>query len=151
MDKALKVLFDTSVLVAAMVVPHPMHEAARPWLKRAKLGQLTFLVAAHTLAETYSVLTALPLQPRISPAVANQLLAENIKPHAHVVTLNAAEYWSVVNKMVTLGLSGGAIYDALIAKAAQKGGADRLLTFNGKDFSRIWPEGAELLITPTST
>lgn len=91
------------------------------------------------------------MQPRISPAVANQLLAENIKPHAHIVTLTASDYWTVINKMVTLELSSGAIYDALIVKAARKGGADRLLTFNGKDFRRIWPEGAELLITPTAT
>jgi len=30
-----KVLFDTSVLVAALVAAHPAHDRAFPWLKRA--------------------------------------------------------------------------------------------------------------------
>jgi predicted nucleic acid-binding protein len=56
-------LFDTSVLVAAMVEAHPNHTAALPWLQRAKPGLVTGLVAAHSLAELYAVLTTLPIQP----------------------------------------------------------------------------------------
>ena len=43
----MRVCFDTSVLVAAMVEP----ERALPWLKRAKATPAHFLVASHTLAE----------------------------------------------------------------------------------------------------
>lgn len=56
----MKVLFDTSVLVAAMVESHPGHRRALPWLQGAKSGRVTFLVTAHTLAELYAVLTRLP-------------------------------------------------------------------------------------------
>ena len=35
----MKILFDTSVLVAAIVEPHPMHGRALPWLQRAKAGE----------------------------------------------------------------------------------------------------------------
>jgi len=47
-----------------------------------------------------------------------------------------------------MGLSGGIIYDALIARAAEKAGAERLLTFNESDFRRVWPEGASILLSP---
>ena len=47
-----------------------------------------------------------------------------------------------------MGLSGGVIYDALIARAAEKAGAERLLTLNGADFRRVWPEGESLILVP---
>jgi hypothetical protein len=40
------------------------HAQALPWLQRAKNDTDTWLVAAHSLAELYAVLTTLPLQPR---------------------------------------------------------------------------------------
>ena len=61
----MNVLFDTSVLVAARVAAHPAHRRARPWLRRAKGGEVGFLVAAHTLAERYAVLTRLPTAHRL--------------------------------------------------------------------------------------
>ena len=50
--------------------------------------------------------------------------------------------------MADLGLSGGMVYDALIAKAAQKSGVERLLTFNADDLTRLWPEGEAFLYVP---
>lgn len=44
-----------------------------------------------------------------------------------------------------MGLSGSLIYDALIAHAAEKAGAEHLLTFNESHFRRVWPEG-DLLV-----
>ncbi len=57
----MKILFDTSVLVAAMIEPHPFHNSAFPWLKRVKSNEIEMLVASHTLAELYAVLTTLPV------------------------------------------------------------------------------------------
>lgn len=74
----MKILFDTSVLVAAVIEPHPMHTRALPWLKRARAGEFDFFVASHTLAELYAVLTTLPVSPRISPGTAWRLIHENI-------------------------------------------------------------------------
>ena len=45
-----------------------------------------------------------------------------------------------------LGLTGGMIYDALVVTAAEKAGAEKLVTFNPDHFRRVWPEG-EALIT----
>jgi len=57
----MKVLADTSVLVAAHLPAHTAFPVASSWLNRAKLGAFELVVSAHTLAETYSVLTRLPL------------------------------------------------------------------------------------------
>lgn len=144
----MKVLFDTSVLVAAMVQPHPMHDRALPWLRRAKAGECDFVVASHTLAELYAVLTTLPVTPRISPGAAWRLIHENVETIATVVSLSASEYGATIKRIAELGLSGGVIDDALIAQAAQKAGVGRLLTFNPEDFTRVWPEGATVLRVP---
>jgi predicted nucleic acid-binding protein len=40
------------------------------------------------------------------------------------------------------------IYDALIARAAEKAGAERLLTLNEGDFRRVWPASASILLVP---
>ena len=72
----MKILLDTSVLVAAMVETHPAYEAAFPYLLRMKKGEENGFVAAHSLAESFSVLTRLPVRPRISPALAHKLDSE---------------------------------------------------------------------------
>lgn len=144
----MKVLFDTSVLVAAIVEEHPMHAIALPWLQKAKTGKFDFLVASHSLAELYAVLTTLPLRPRISPSTAWRLVNSNVESSAKVISLSPLDYKKTVKEMAELGLSGGIIYDGLIAMAARKSGADRLLTFNPDDFFRAWPQGESLIASP---
>lgn len=144
----MRALLDSSVLVAAMVEAHPDHVRCLPWLARTAERTLTLLVAAHSLAETFAVLTRLPLRPRIAPATAEALLRENVLGRAQIVALSAADYRAVLTRQATLGLAGGSIYDALIARAAQKGRADRLVTLNRPDFLRVWPDGAERIAAP---
>ena len=57
----MRILFDTSTLVAAVVEGHPAHVAAFPWLQRVKDKAETGIVAAHSLAELYAILTRLPV------------------------------------------------------------------------------------------
>ncbi len=63
----MKVLFDTSVLVAAFIANHPEHTDSLPWLQRVQAEKIAGFISAHTIAELYAVLTRLPRQPRISP------------------------------------------------------------------------------------
>jgi predicted nucleic acid-binding protein len=144
----MKIMFDTSVLVAGMVEPHPAHNKALPWLKRARAGELKFFVARHTLAELFVVLTTLPVSPRISPGAARSLIRENVEGSAKTISLSAPDYRAVIRRVSDLGLSGGVVYDAMIARAAKKAQVDRLLTLNPEDFKRIWPDGASLITTP---
>lgn len=141
-------MLDTSVLVAALVEPHPEHLRALPWLAGTKSKSSELVISSHTIAELYAVLTTLPVSPRILPGQAWRLIHESIEPRVSIVSLTSTEYIATVRYLSELRLSGGAVYDGLIAKTAQKSGADRLVTFNMKDFMRVWPEGAGRVISP---
>jgi predicted nucleic acid-binding protein len=144
----MKVFFDTSVLVAAVVEAHGMHERALPWLQRAKAGGLEMYVSGHALAEIYAVLTGLPVKPKITPATAMRLVEANVLRSAKVISLSASDYRTALRRMSEAGLSGGVVYDALIATSARKAGVDRLLTMNTKDSLRVWPEGKAIIQPP---
>lgn len=144
----MKTLFDTSVIIAALVESHPMHDRAFPWLRQAKANEFEFVVAGHTLAELYAVLSTLPTKPRISPLVAHKLIHENIEVSAKIVSLTSVEYSTTIKRLSELGLVGDIVYDALIAKVAEKSKAERLLTLNIKHFKRVWPEGDSIIATP---
>jgi len=57
-----------------MVESHLAHERALPWLQRVRAETDSGVVAAHSVAETYAILTTLPLRPRISPTTARRLI-----------------------------------------------------------------------------
>jgi predicted nucleic acid-binding protein len=122
-----------------------MHEIAFPWLKKAKAKEFELIVASHTLAELYAVLTTLPVKPRISPINAWKLVNENIESIASIVSLSPTEYSSTIKRMSEQGLSGGIIYDALIAKVAQKAKVERLLTLNINHFKKVWSGDESIL------
>jgi predicted nucleic acid-binding protein len=144
----MKILFDTSVIIAALVESHPTHQRAFPWLKRAKEHHFELIIASHTIAELYAVLSTLPTKPRISPAAAWRLIHENIEAVAKIVSLTATEYSSVIKKISERGLVGGITYDALIAKVAEKSKVEKLLTLNSDHFKRVWPDGEKLIVSP---
>ena len=147
----MKILLDTSVLVAAMVEAHPVHELALPWLQRVKEGRDIGLVAAHSLAELYAVLTTLPVQPRIPPMVAQRLIRQNVLSVCEVVSLSEKDYAAVLDDLSEAGMVGGVTYDALILYAALKAGVDRVVTLNEEDFRRIYPEFADKVISPSGS
>lgn len=144
----MRVMFDTSVLIAGQMELHVDHLPAWHWIEAARQGTIKMLVAAHSMAECYSALTRMPKPARISPDAAAKMLQTNVLPYAMVVSLLPEDYWSVINRLAGDGLGGGIVYDALGVKAAQLAQADRLLTFNLKHFRRLWPEGHEKIISP---
>jgi len=143
-----KVFFDTSTLVAALIESHESHEQAYPWLDRALAGEIEAFVAAHSLAELFATLTRIPTRPRISPGLALRMLRENVLPAFRPIALSADEFVSTLEKLANLECSGGVVYDGLIAAAAARVGVDRLLTLNVGHFRRVWPEGAGLIQRP---
>lgn len=132
----MRALFDTSVLVAAMVVTHKEHRVCVDWLDRAKTNQIQGLISNHTLAELYSVLTRLPSRPVISPALAQRQIYENLQGFEKI-NLTTADYNRAIALMTALNLPGGGIFDALIGQAVIKGEANALLTLNPKHFVRL--------------
>ena len=147
----MKVLLDSATLIAAMLPDHAHHAQAYPWLARAKAGVFEYFVSGHSLAEVYSVLTKVPRKPRISPPDAWKLLEENVTTSASVVTLSGADYAALIAELSLRPVIGGAVYDAVIAKAAELVEVDRLITFNEAHFQQVWPHGAGRIVSPLSS
>ena len=106
------------------------------------------LVAAHSLAELYAILTTLPVQPRILPTVAQQLIKCNVLDVFEVVFLSDKDYAAVIDHLTDLGIVGGATYDALILHAASKANVDQVVTLNETDFRRVYPDLADKIVSP---
>ena len=137
----MRVLFDTSVLVAALVEAHGRHARAFPWLQRTRAAEVHGLIATHSLAETYAVLTSLPVSPRIAPVAAWTLLEHSVLPFMQSIDLTADDVRQAIARLSRQGLAGGVVYDALIAAAALAAGAECVLTLNPGDFRRVLPAG----------
>lgn len=136
----MKILFDSSVLIAAFVESHPKHKPALSFLMRAKKGEFQLLVSSHTILEIYSVLTSAPFKPKITPIIAKQLIENNIKSFAKIIYLTDKDYFEIVEKMSHSNLSGGIVYDAIIVECALKAKADEIVTLNSKDFLLLTTE-----------
>jgi len=143
-----RILLATSILVAALVEAHPAHERGMFWLRRVTGGTDQGLVAAHSVAELYSILTTLPVQPRISSADARELIQRNIVQALEIISLSSDDYVKVIEHLSALGILGGATYDALILHAAVKANVDLVVTLNEKDFRRVYPELADKIVAP---
>ena len=107
-------LVDTSTAIALVVEDHEAHAVALAALKGRRLG-----LAGHAWFETYSVLTRLPSGLRRSPEDALRLLNRNF-PATRFLGEEGASLLG--RELARLGISGGAIYDALIAAAARQHG-----------------------------
>jgi predicted nucleic acid-binding protein len=141
------VLFDTSVLVAAFVRVHPKHASCSEWWQKVTREEINGVICTRTLGELYSVLTRLPIRPQISPTLAQQLIQENLKAF-DVISLTSEDYQIAIAQMVELNLTGGGIYDALIARVADKIEIDCILTLNPKHFTRLSETITRRVIVP---
>jgi predicted nucleic acid-binding protein len=137
----MRLYFDTSVLVASVLKAHVHHAAARAAFAEALEAQHRGYMAAHGLAEFYSVLTRMPTAPPVYPGEVWQMIEENILPHFTLVALGSREYRNTLSDSAALGWTGGRIYDALHLRAAQKAGCQCVYTFNVRHFRELAPPG----------
>jgi predicted nucleic acid-binding protein len=104
-------LVDTSIVVAAFASWHENHAAAN----RVVDGKARLV--AHCAIEAFSVLNRLPPPHRVAGHLVRDFLAARFpEPYA---SLDAADYRALVPRLVEIGISGGAAYDALIAATAR--------------------------------
>lgn len=144
----MKVLYDTSALLAALLVEHANHGLAFPQLELARQGTVQGYLSTHSLAELYSVMTRLPPPLRVLPDEAEAAIVD-LLDYLEPIPLLAAEYQQAIRQMVELRLVGGGIFDAIIAQAALKAGVEQLLTFNPRDFTRLGDRIASLVQVPS--
>ncbi len=110
------IALDTSVAVPYLVESHRAHRTARE-----RLRDVDPILTSHSLAETYSVLTRLPGDTRLSPTDAARLLDEAFR--GEVAPLAAERAADLAATLAALAIVGGAVYDALVALAAIDAGA----------------------------
>jgi len=111
------IALDTSVVVAVFASWHEAHaDAVSRLARRPRLP-------AHVLIETYSVLTRLPPPHRAASSIVVEFLERNFP--APPLALSGEGHRSLVRLAATGTLTGGSIYDALVAATAKE--ADALL------------------------
>jgi predicted nucleic acid-binding protein len=135
----MRVLLDTSVLVAAVVEMHDAHGRAFAALDQVHRCKDEGVVSAHTLAEMYAILTRAPAPLRHSPEQALLSIEENVLKHFKVLALNGSDYTSLIREAAMAGIQGGTIYDAILLKAAAKANVARVYTLNLKHFLAVAP------------
>jgi predicted nucleic acid-binding protein len=142
----MKVALDTSVVVAAVVEDHPHHARASWWFRTRR--KIERIASWHAYAEAWAVLTALPLEPRISGEVASAVL-DRVRRSLRFVGPRSTTYPSAAGRCSARALRSGAIYDALHLVTAEAERADFLLTFNVEDFMRLAePDGPRIISPP---
>lgn len=105
-------------------------------------------MSVHSVAETYAALTRLPVRPRIHPAEAARMIADNIVPNFQMVPIARKDYLEALQTVADGGWSGAKIYDALIVGCAARSGAERIYTFNLTDFQDLAPNLADRISVP---
>ena len=131
-------LCDTSALIAAVSSWHEHHERTRSEIERRERSDEQMVVAGHSLAETYSLLTRLPAPHRLRADDAIALIESNWRD-TPIVHLTGSEMWSALREAQRRELIGGQMYDALIAIAALKAKAATLITWNVRNFVPFAP------------
>lgn len=105
-----QLLIDTSVAVALVTAGHERHRATR-----TAVGDRSCGLSGHAAFETFSVLTRLPPPDRRTPAAVARLLAHNF-PDSQFLSAQGSS--SLHARLASLGIAGGAVYDALVGAAA---------------------------------
>lgn len=102
---------DTSVAVAALDAVHTAHAACR-----AVVVERRPALAGHAAFETYSVLTRMP-RPLAPDSKTAADLIRRVFPT--VCSLAGADESEMLERFGTVGIAGGAVYDALVGEAAR--------------------------------
>jgi predicted nucleic acid-binding protein len=102
---------DTSVAVAFLDAGHSAHEICVAALRDREAA-----LSGHAAFESYSVLTRLPMPGRVSPADARRGLEAAFPVPCW---LSADQQGAVASQLARIGISGGAVFDALVGECAR--------------------------------
>jgi predicted nucleic acid-binding protein len=141
-----RVFFDTSVMVAAFWGDHKDHERSLEVFAAA--NRETGACGAHSLAEVYAAMTALPVRPVLS-AEQVCLFVEQIPERLTIITLDEADYLKAIREVAERRAAGGRVYDALLLACARKSQAETIYTWDVRHFRQLAPDLAERIRTPS--
>jgi len=120
-DNQPQLLIDTSVAVALAMAGHEHHRATKEAIGDRRCG-----LSGHAAFETFSVLTRLPPPARRTAASVARLLAHNF-PESRFLSVEGAR--QLHGRLASLGIAGGAVYDALVGATA----AEHAITLATRD------------------
>jgi predicted nucleic acid-binding protein len=89
----------------------------------------------------------MPGKKRAAPNEA-LLFLRDVTDRLSSISLEPYEYAEVLENSAGAGISGGTIYDALIARCAIKSGAQAIFTLNARHFQMLGSEVASRLRAP---
>jgi predicted nucleic acid-binding protein len=127
------IYWDSSALIEAVYSPDLMRRLLHD-------GGTT---RPHSLAETFSVLTGNPVS-RIDADDAARVV-KHLAANLTFVEISADETLRALQQARKKGVRGGRIHDFLHAAAAEKAGADRILTLDRQDFSELTDVEIEII------
>ena len=134
---------DSSILVAAIIESEPGHRACVRLLDSVKPG-----LYQHGVAETFSTLTGGRRSPRLTPALAVEIIEADYLPDIEITPLTPGEMLRALREAETRGVRGGAVYDYLHLVAARKAKAARFYTLNVSPFLALRREGDPDIVAP---
>lgn len=123
--------------VPLLVATHREHDRVVAWWAGRDVA-----LSGHAAVETYSVLTRLPGDLRLQPADAARLLAERFAPSLLLAQKTTRR---LADALARLDISGGAVYDALVALAAVEHDSE-LATRDGRARATYEAVGARVVI-----
>jgi predicted nucleic acid-binding protein len=135
-----RIAVDTSVAILLLVASHEAHAAVSSWAHSLTLG-----LGGHALTETYSVLTRLPGDARLSPADAVRLIDDNFVADLSLPSALAA---SAHRELARQRVAGGATYDGLVALAAREHGVP-LATRDARARPTYDAIGVQVIVVPS--
>jgi predicted nucleic acid-binding protein len=141
----LKAFLDTNVLIAVFQGEHIHHAASLRVF--APLDPPTGCCASHTIVELYSTLTRMPAKYRRSIDEV-MLVVDTVHQHLSTISLSSDEYLAALKSASALGITGGAVYDAMLAQCALKAGAEIIYTWNIKHYAQCGQDVVQRLRTP---
>lgn len=133
----MRILADSNVLIVGLIRSHIHHAAVSSWMQAFRTKRVELVLAAHSVAETFSVMTRGPFMPAMTPDQVWNLIQTNILPFADIQTLTHDDYLANLGRLAANGLGGGLVYDSLIAHVAELATVDLLLTLNTKHYTRL--------------
>ncbi len=106
-------------------------------MARVIAGKDKGFVSQHSIAEVYAALTRMPVVPRIHPLEAARIIRDNILRNFETIAVEKDDYLEALKIVSESGWAGAKIYDALLLRCADKSQAQRIYTFNLKDFQQL--------------
>ena len=117
------IAIDTSVVVAAFASWHQAHDSALSVLDRGPA------LPVQAALEAYSVLTRLPPPHRAPAALVREFIDQHFADD--MLSIAPERFGQLLSELATVGIVGGAVYDAFIAATVRDAGRV-LVTFDAR-------------------